>query len=574
MSASRMCFIFFASVVYVAVLGWACGLTLSLYADPSSTKHIHTVRPGGVPHGGDHKPTHTPSPPPPSPPSPTLPPISTEPKLTLSHGFPPLEPECFLKEVDLRRSVSVQGDMQRFHASLQPYIDAAFSGKLLERPYSVLVVGGSFSRGSDLRRDIFTPTKSDTWHGWTYSRILELYIPQALSHIIKNVVVENASKGGVGSNYWMFEIQNIPKLEEYDLIVYESAINDDAVGAKSARYKSNTEVKVCYENVVRYILSLSSRPALLSLEVFRELHKLQFKSGEDAHYDIFSYYQIPTSSGRSVLRPLILDATEKKNTTSPFYNMNLFATNSHMGNAGHRMVAAMVTYRLFHEARALYHETHERLLERSVEHDEEVTLPKSPESEIVYDPLPPVLYAKGNLLTSSMRKVWSQDATSSSQIGRFKPKVNNGWIYRADVKRKFGWIYEEGFNIFTPDGNSSLSNPTQPPPSDTASISFVAPRGNCKKAAIVNVGYLQSYLGMGVVNVFAGTEKLGTIDSLSNEKASIFESQSFMYHGDTKKDMTLRLEVQKSDGKKERYRQDGKGNKFKLLLLSVSCIDV
>ncbi|WWD00544.1 hypothetical protein V866_007478 [Kwoniella sp. B9012] len=100
--------------------------------------------------------------------------------------------------------------------------------------------------------------------------------------------------GGSGSDYFaMCFGHHIP--EDVDLVLVDMAINDGFLerGAES------------YEMLLRHLLALPNRPAVINLQVFALMFQT-IATGGDIHQGISSYYDVPTVSLRNLLLPIIL----------------------------------------------------------------------------------------------------------------------------------------------------------------------------------------------------------------------------------------------------------------------------
>ncbi|KAK6903777.1 hypothetical protein I203_107283 [Kwoniella mangroviensis CBS 8507] len=100
--------------------------------------------------------------------------------------------------------------------------------------------------------------------------------------------------GGSGSDYFaMCFGHHIP--EDVDLVLVDMAINDgfSEKGAES------------YETLLRHLLALPNRPAVINLQVFALMFQT-IATGGDIHQGISSYYDVPTVSLRNLLLPIIL----------------------------------------------------------------------------------------------------------------------------------------------------------------------------------------------------------------------------------------------------------------------------
>ncbi|OCF76893.1 hypothetical protein I204_02601 [Kwoniella mangroviensis CBS 8886] len=104
----------------------------------------------------------------------------------------------------------------------------------------------------------------------------------------------NGAVPAIGSDYFaMCFGHHIP--EDVDLVLVDMAINDgfSEKGAES------------YETLLRHLLALPNRPAVINLQVFALMFQT-IATGGDIHQGISSYYDVPTVSLRNLLLPIIL----------------------------------------------------------------------------------------------------------------------------------------------------------------------------------------------------------------------------------------------------------------------------
>ncbi|RSH82182.1 hypothetical protein EHS25_006115 [Saitozyma podzolica] len=162
-------------------------------------------------------------------------------------------------------------------------------------PFTVGVIGGSVSRGHGLA----APDGDNANDPKNLNRIifdhLDALFPQAAGTVLgesgrdlgKNGFV-NGALGGTGSDYFSLCLQeHIP--EDVDLVIVELAINDEVL-------LRNMD---SYELLVRSILDLPRKPAILNLNVFA-LMFAQVANGGDLHSGIAQYYDLPILSLRNV----------------------------------------------------------------------------------------------------------------------------------------------------------------------------------------------------------------------------------------------------------------------------------
>ncbi|ODN75047.1 hypothetical protein L202_06267 [Cryptococcus amylolentus CBS 6039] len=99
----------------------------------------------------------------------------------------------------------------------------------------------------------------------------------------------NGAQGGVGSDYFSLCYgEHIP--EDVDVVFVDLAINDEALVKNIDSYKI----------LVRSLLDLPNKPAILNLHVFALMFKT-VTNGGDLHSGIAQFYDIPTVSLRNAL---------------------------------------------------------------------------------------------------------------------------------------------------------------------------------------------------------------------------------------------------------------------------------
>ncbi|KAL0252442.1 hypothetical protein I308_101834 [Cryptococcus tetragattii IND107] len=104
----------------------------------------------------------------------------------------------------------------------------------------------------------------------------------------------NGAQGGVGAAYfgWCFK-EHIP--EDSDLVLLELGIND----------LLEFDVISQYEHLVRGLLELKNKPAVINIETFTTLFP-SLISSSSFHNDVLSFYDVPSLSIRDVILPRIL----------------------------------------------------------------------------------------------------------------------------------------------------------------------------------------------------------------------------------------------------------------------------
>lgn len=239
------------------------------------------------------------------------------------------------RDWEYRRALTYEGTGERIRA----FLDKARSG----RPFTVAVIGGSVSKGRGLtppapqrRRQPEPPRPAPTWladspknaavlplnddasdtesaptaganavlgattlysHENLHVQIFD-FLNKTFPHPENRLV--NGAQGGVGAGYfgWCFK-EHIPV--DPDLVLLELGIND----------LIQLEVIESYEHLVRSILQLDSRPAIINIETFTLLFSTKLSSSS-LHGDVVTYYDIPTISLRDVLLARLTDNPDEE----------------------------------------------------------------------------------------------------------------------------------------------------------------------------------------------------------------------------------------------------------------------
>ncbi|ORY23426.1 hypothetical protein BCR39DRAFT_549216 [Naematelia encephala] len=226
-----------------------------------------------------------------------------------------------MREWEFRRSVLYEGTGAR----IQAFFEKARQG----RPFTVSVIGGSVSKGrglspprSLLRRssvdsfgelpelasrddddDLSEPFDASEGTSQPLGATT-LYSPENMHVLVfdwlnatfphpENRLV-NGAQGGVGAGYfgWCFK-EHIP--EDSDLVLVELGIND----------LIEMDVIHSYERMVRGLLEMDSKPAVINIETFSTLFPTLLSSSA-FHHGVAAFYDMPSLSIRDVLMPRIL----------------------------------------------------------------------------------------------------------------------------------------------------------------------------------------------------------------------------------------------------------------------------
>nr|XP_019050219.1 hypothetical protein I302_00644 [Kwoniella bestiolae CBS 10118]OCF29149.1 hypothetical protein I302_00644 [Kwoniella bestiolae CBS 10118] len=231
-----------------------------------------------------------------------------------------------MREWEFNRALQYEGTGSR----IQAFIDKARSGQ----PFTVSVIGGSVSKGRGL-----TPPPDHSHHGpapprqadelstnnpnidltevpssappkQTQMGATTLYSKENLHVMIfdwlnatfpnpENRFV-NGAQGGVGAGYfgWCFK-EHIS--EDSDLILVEQGIND----------LLDMEVISLYEHLLRGLLELPNKPAVINVETFTTLFP-SLLSSSAFHQGVLNFYDVPSIAIRDVILPRLLADPDKQ----------------------------------------------------------------------------------------------------------------------------------------------------------------------------------------------------------------------------------------------------------------------
>ncbi|WVF66903.1 hypothetical protein IAT40_001646 [Kwoniella sp. CBS 6097] len=220
-----------------------------------------------------------------------------------------------IREWEFKRSLQYEGTGSR----IQAFLDKARSGK----PFTVAVIGGSVSKGrgltpppgvsakraeqpiSAISANIdLTETSSADSSVPAQMGATTLYSHQNLHYMIFDWLNRtfphagnrfvNGAQGGVGAGYfgWCFK-EHIP--EDSDLILVEQGIND----------LLEIEVINLYEHLLRGLLELPNKPAVINVETFTALFP-SLLSSSAFHQSVLNFYDVPSIAIRDVLLPRLL----------------------------------------------------------------------------------------------------------------------------------------------------------------------------------------------------------------------------------------------------------------------------
>lgn len=153
----------------------------------------------------------------------------------------------------------------------------------------------------------------------------------------------NAGIGGTTSQFGVARVEEDLLVKEPDFVIVEFSVNDD----------NNEHFQETYEGLIRKIYSYKTKPAILIV------HNVYYDSGinaQDQHAKIGRYYSIPSVSMQSSVYPEVVSGYIKNRDITP--------DDLHPNDAGHELVASVVTYFLdkINKERDITEDSNETLL--------------------------------------------------------------------------------------------------------------------------------------------------------------------------------------------------------------------
>jgi len=127
-----------------------------------------------------------------------------------------------------------------------------------EEPIKIVILGGSMTAGH--RDDIKGAGKDGAW-----PHKLEMLLHQIWPSDI--VTVENHAQGAVSETFWLENFHLVKRMEPFDLLIGEWAVNDQCDYKLKAQCAS--KFNQTSHSLINEILWLPSNPAVLSIELFR-----------------------------------------------------------------------------------------------------------------------------------------------------------------------------------------------------------------------------------------------------------------------------------------------------------------
>ncbi|KAK8850316.1 hypothetical protein IAR55_004233 [Kwoniella newhampshirensis] len=199
-------------------------------------------------------------------------------------------------ETNLRKAVGYSGSNNRLRRVLAKMRRG--------EPFTVGVIGGSVSKGHGLdAEDGDNPHTPKNLNRIVFDHLNTLF-PSPNGIVTgksgkdegKNSFI-NGAQGGMGTDYFSLCFnEHIP--EDVDLVLIELSINDEVLIRNM-----NT-----YELLIRGLLDLPNKPAVMNLQVFALMFQY-IANGGDLHNGVAQFYDIPTLSIRNPILPQIMQNT-------------------------------------------------------------------------------------------------------------------------------------------------------------------------------------------------------------------------------------------------------------------------
>lgn len=188
-------------------------------------------------------------------------------------------------EHNIARSIAYEGSNSRIHRFLRKLRNG--------QPVTISAIGGSVSAGHGLYLSGFERERDGpgNLHWRIYNWITEQY-----PHPDHKFV--NGAVAGSGTDYFSACFgEHIP--EDSDLVILEFAIND----------QRGTNAQDSYERLIRALLDLESKPAIINLHVFALRFNTIVQGGSE-HLGIAQYYDTPVVTLRNLALPIIFKKPE------------------------------------------------------------------------------------------------------------------------------------------------------------------------------------------------------------------------------------------------------------------------
>ncbi len=213
--------------------------------------------------------------------------------------------EKYKNLVDYEKGIINEGNDERILACME----RALKGE----PLKIAFLGGSITQGS------LSSTPETCYAYLTYSWWKEQFPKAEFTYI-------NAGIGGTTSHLGAGRVDEEVLRYEPDFMIVEFSVNDA---------DTDPHFQESYEGLVRHVLTAPSNPALLLV------HNVRYDDGGNAeaiHCPVEKHYDVPGVSMKSTIYPLIQSGKVDNREITP--------DDLHPNDAGHALVASVITYYL------------------------------------------------------------------------------------------------------------------------------------------------------------------------------------------------------------------------------------
>ncbi|KZT55616.1 hypothetical protein CALCODRAFT_343313 [Calocera cornea HHB12733] len=184
-------------------------------------------------------------------------------------------------------------------------------------PVTMGVIGGSVSAGHGVK-------PNETFH----YRILQQWNANFFNHR-RNAMIDS-SKPATGSDYFSLCFREMLP-DNVDIVFVELSVNDFR----------EVEAAIQYETLIRSLLSLPSKPAVVAISTFALLFSEGISTGGDIHLGVAEYYDVPVISLRNFAVPKLMDDYSTENHL--FWNERDGLDLRHINSLGHELLADFTT---------------------------------------------------------------------------------------------------------------------------------------------------------------------------------------------------------------------------------------
>jgi hypothetical protein len=320
-------------------------------------------------------------------------------------------------------------------------------------PLKIIVIGRSMSTGwvNIARNEDLNPRKI------AWPRKLEQFMHQKWGN--ESVQIINLSEGGADENTWLGRLDVIMSYAPFDIILVESAVNDQCNSRQQASMAK--QVNSTSHLLLNTLMHFPNNPAVISVELFRLAHTnfrdanrqckgevREVKDGTNKNEPCFYCEQWwkpqdwrkearDRNSYRDAVWPELKNAPE--NLCQYWYGL------SHPQAGTHVLVAITVLFQFL----AIL-EKQDVLLELANDVENKLSLERVPTPETVC--LEPISSYRAQLENPIDPMSWEEQVQMQNR--------SLCWTFKADVRQKYGWICEGSKNgtMSVDITNSSSSN--------------------------------------------------------------------------------------------------------------------